>query len=191
MSPVEPVGAANPDDLDPVLWSRKLVEIGDRIARLLSTDAREYFEQTVRQVFVGAPSLADRLDDAALAALKADVRAAAQAAALGTLAALTDDAWLAATPPDDDSAPVDAHAPVAEAMRAVSEAVVLFLRRHALPAEAEAWTPPARFIGGEHLSTLTRSLWRAVARRDAALHQQQARQTHDDATARARRWDEA
>jgi hypothetical protein len=190
MSPVEPGGGAPAPD-DPEVLLEALVELGARITRLLSTDARRYFEHNVRRCFVEAPLFAEALSDESLKALKASTAEAAERVAELLSGHLDASSWRDTTPPDAEGAPITEHRAVDMAMRRVTGGVEQFLAEHGIPGEPTPWTPPVRFIDGETLPTLTRRLWRLAGRYREAADAARAAGPAQGAGARAQRWDDA
>lgn len=189
MSPVEPAGGALPPD-DPEVLLAAIVELGARITRLLSVDARQYFEQNVRRCFVEAPLFAEGLSDAALTALKIETSEAAGRAAAHVEQRLDPAIWRETPVPEAADAPITEHAPVRAAMDGATQQVERFLGDHGIPG-ADALDAPVRFIDGETLPTLTRRLWRLAARYRDAVEAASAAGPTAGAESRARRWDEA
>ena len=175
-------------------FDSRLLELGTRIGRLLAADVRAYLPQQVRDRFADSPALADALDDAALAALKQDTLAAADALAAEVEKRLGPDVWLAARPPQADAGPSPAltsHPPVAEVVAFIERGVNDHLAHLGLIGEGhQVYRLPMRFIDGDNLATLTLNFWKVVSRR----HAEQVK-TGDVAAAQAhaerkRRWDE-
>lgn len=177
---------------DTAIWTGKIVETGHRIAKLLQSDVETYALGEVRRRFVESPQVADALDDDDVARLKAGARAFAAEAAARIDEALGDDAvWLGAEPPEGE-ATIESIPTVHEALADVADGLTRFLAEHGLPAdEPLAYRLPARFIDGENLATLTRNLWKAVARYRAALDHKAETRATSSRDARARRWDDA
>lgn len=177
-------------------FDARLAELGARIGRLLAADVRSFFPQTVRDRFTDAPAVADAMDDDALAALKADTVAAAEALAADVEQRLSPaTAWLGATPPPKDApgAPsLATHPPVAEVIAEIEHTVAAFLHARGLNADSTvAYRLPMRFIDGENLATLTLNLWKAVQRRQEHRAKAGAAANAAALGERRRRWDEA
>lgn len=177
-------------------FDARLAELGARIGRLLAADVRSFFPQTVRDSFTDAPAVADAMDDAALAALKADTLAAAEALSASVEQRLTPaTAWLGAAPPPKDAPGTPSlitHPPVAEVVAEIERTVSEFLHARGLAAETHiAYRLPMRFIDGENLATLTMNLWKAVQRRQEQRAKAGAAATSAALGERRRRWDEA
>jgi hypothetical protein len=177
-------------------YDARLAELGARIGRLLAADVRSFFPQTVRDRFTDAHSIADAMDDAALAALKSDTVTAADALAATVEQQLTPPAaWLGATPPPRDAAGTPSlatHPPVAEVIAEIERTVTAFLHARGLTTESTvAYRLPMRFIDGENLATLTLNLWKAVQRRHEHRAKAGATATAAALGERRRRWDEA
>lgn len=177
-------------------YDGRLAELGARVGRLLAADVRTFLPQIVRERFTDTPSLADAMSDEALAELKRDTLAAAEALAQEVERRLTAPAaWLGATPPAREGGstpPLTEHPPVSEAVAEIEQVTTAFLRTHGLPAEpAVAYRLPMRFIDGDNLATLTMNVWKAVQRR----HEHRLKQDAASASAahgeRRRRWDDA
>ena len=171
----------------------QVVHLGRRIAQLLATDAETFISKEARSRFIDAGDFADRLDDAALEALKLDAKAAASEAAASVRAALADEGiWLSSAPPEAADAPVTAIPDVAAAVESVRVVLVRYLDASGFPDGAPVeFRLPARFIDGEHLGSLTRNLWRLRRRRDQLRASIDADRKAGDTSSRGRRWDDA
>ncbi len=178
---------------DTAIRAAKVAEVGQRIAKLLTADIRVYATGEVRRRFVETPAVADALDDAEVAALKAATAAFAAAAAEALAERLADDAlWLGAESPEADDAPVTHIPAVEQALQAVADDLTRFLDRHGLTAGAPlSYRLPARFIDGENLPSLSRALWKAIARYREARAAEAAAREATSAESRAKRWDDA
>ena len=177
-------------------FDARLVELGVRVGRLLAADVRSFFTQVVRDRFMEATAVADSMDDEAVAALKKDTVAGADA-----LVAFVDQrlsapsAWLSAAAPPAESPGVPSlttHPPVAEVVAEIERTVGEFLRTRALSADATIpYRLPMRFIDGDNLATLTLNFWKAVQRRHEQRMKADASATAASLGDRRRRWDEA
>ena len=168
-------------------WAQRISEIGARIAKLLAADARIFFEDTVRERFVEAGAVADALDRAGVAALKRATTEAATAASQDVLDALPEEAWLTVELPEGDLG----QAPAVAAARAALESRLGAFLADARLGDAVAWRLPQRFIDGDNLPSLARSLFRSVAEYRALQARVAATQAGQTSQARRQRWDEA
>lgn len=180
--------------LDP--FDNRLVELGARVGRLLAADVRTFFPQTVRDRFADLPAVADAMDDATVAKLKAETLAGTEALAAAIERRLTEPAaWLGAhLPPRDGGthAPLTVHPPVAEAVAEIERTVGEFLAARGFGLDgAVSYRLPMRFIDGENLATLTMNFWKAVARRHDHRAKADAAATAAAHGERRRRWDDA
>lgn len=176
---------------DVELWRSKQVEHGRRIAALLATDAQAFFHREVKDRFIAAPEFADALEDAAVARLKRETAATAEAAAAALREALGDGTWSTVEAPADLDAPITAHPPVAAALGQLEAHLARFLEGHGIPGDPPLYTLPARFIDGENLVPLTRNLWKAARHLAAARGEVRETGRQQAADRRRQRWEEA
>lgn len=177
---------------DTAIWAAKLTEAGRRIATLLTADVRAYTTGEVRRRFVETPAVADGLDDAGVEALKQATEAFADRAAAQLEEVLADEAiWLGAEEAPSD-APVTRIPAVQQALQRVADDLTDLLERHGLgPDGPLTYRLPARFIDGQNLSTLSRALWKNLARYHAARRASAEASEASSRESRARRWDDA
>lgn len=177
---------------DTAIWAAKVTDAGRRIATLLATDVGAYATGEVKRRFVETPAVADALDDDGVAALKAATADFAARAAADLSGVLGDEGlWLGADPAAAD-APVTAIPTVQQALDRVAQELGELLERHGLSPDAPlSYRLPMRFIDGENLSTLTRTLWKALGRYRAARQEKVAARAASSRASRARRWDDA
>ncbi|MCA9542434.1 MAG: hypothetical protein KC620_26235 [Myxococcales bacterium] len=177
---------------DQELWASKVVEQGRRIAHLLRIDAEAFVERTVRERFIAIPTLADTMDDDALAELKQRTRATSVEIGEAIASALDREAvWLTAEA-SEPTTPVRSVPAVDAALTDVEASVKRLLDAEGLgDDEPVAYRLPVRFIDGDNLVTLTRNFWKNVARYQAALHAAAEQDASRGADTRRRRWDDA
>lgn len=173
------------------IWAAKVVDVGRRIATLLASDVRAFANGEVKRRFVDTPAVADALADEEVRALK---RATAQFAddAARTLGEVLGDegVWLGVEPAAAD-ADVTTIPLVAQTLQRLADDLGELLERHGLGPDAPlGYRLPMRFIDGENLATLTRSLWKNLARYRAARQAQAAAHEASSRESRVRRWDD-
>ena len=174
------------------IWAAKVTDVGRRIASLLATDLRAYATGEVKRRFIETPAVADALDDAGLRALKQAAVDFAERGSAGLTDALGDEGlWLGAEASAAD-APITAIPAVEQALQRAADDLTELLERHGLgPDEPLSYRLPMRFIDGENLASLTRSLWKHLARYRAARAANVEAQAASSRASRARRWDDA
>jgi len=177
---------------DTAIWAAKVTDAGQRIATLLSRDIRAFVTGEVKRRFVDNPAMADALDDAGVTALKQDAHAFAERTARATAEALGDEGlWLGAEAAAAD-APVTRIPAVQAVLQRAADDLGELLERHGLgPDGPLAYRLPMRFIDGENLSTLTRSLWKSLSHYHAARQATAEAREASSRESRVRRWDEA
>jgi len=166
-------------------------DLGGRVRRLLAADVHAFVLESVRERFIASPDFADGLGDAQVGALKRAAAHDADAAAdlVGEL--LPDAVWLAARVPEDEARDVRSLPEVAGALDRARGVLTALFERHGLPGEAPPYVLPVRFIEGDDLVSLTRNLWKAVARLESATAARSVETRAADAETRRRRWEGA
>lgn len=170
-------------------WTHRINETVQRIGRLMRTDARRFVIETMREAFVAGQTPAD---PAAVAALKATTVAAADGVADTLHAAILGAAWLdtpEAAEPSDPPRITDVVA-VRQAVDAMVGAAAALVEQHGLTAAVE-YQLPQRFIDHDALPTLTRTLFKAIARHRALRAEDEARRVAQSAEARRQLWEQA
>lgn len=177
-------------DID--LWTGRVVECGQRIARLLASDVEHFVAKEVRGRFIDAPDFAKGLDDAQLAALKARTLSTGTRLSAEVGEALSEPSvWrtLDSRNVEDDVRVVPQ---VTEVLESFADRLDQFLGDTGLPIdEPVEYRLPVRFIDGADLKSLTRALWKAVAHLETARAKMREEEEAQGAARRARRWDEA
>ncbi len=169
----------------------RVLEAGQRIRGLLAKDAAVFAVGCVREAFVEHPSFADDLDGAALKTLKASAAEAGAQAAAHLERALHDNVWLRASVPDEPGAGVLSIPEVAVAVGEVDALVATVFADHRLPGAPAEWKLPVRFIDGDDLVSLTRSLWKAIGQLREVERSIAAEAEASSVEERRRRWDDA
>ncbi len=177
---------------DTAIWAAKVTDVGQRIATLLASDLRAFATGEVKRRFVETPAVADGLDDAGVQALKQSTAEFADRASARLAEVLGDEGlWLGAQPAAAD-APITAIATVEQALQRAADDLGELLERHGLGPDAPlTYRLPMRFIDGENLASLTRSLWKNLARYRAACAATDEARAASSRASRARRWDDA
>jgi hypothetical protein len=169
-------------------WKARIEETAGRIARLLATDARRFVTETVREAFVADTR---PVDAEAVRRIKARTLETAETVASRLSEAITAVDWLVVEAPEDSRAAkitdVDA---VASAVEGMCARISALLEETDLTAEV-TYTLPQRFIEHDSLPTLTRTLYKAIARY-AELHAEDiAQRSAQTAAARRQLWEQA
>jgi hypothetical protein len=192
------------DDRDPAEAREALAKLEERLRRdardmteVLRADVPVFFVRAVRSAFEESPA-ADRLDDAALARLKAETTRRAQAATDALVRVLDDPTawrWDRADAPPRDAKGLEPHPTVGPALARVGEAMGALLEEFGVGRDAlgerAAYRLPSYFVGGHYMRSLVEGFWQALA----AHHELAARlaegESHDQRAARRSRWDQA
>lgn len=174
------------------LWTNRVVECGQRIAQLLAADTKHFVRKDVRGRFIDAPEFAKGLDDAALAAFKAETHTLAETLSADVGRALSEPSvWrhLARHGVEDEVRVIPA---VGEVLESFADRLDRFLAESGMPVdEPVEYRLPVRFIGGSDLKSLTRALWKAVGHLDDARAAVREEEEAQGAARRAQRWDDA
>lgn len=168
--------------------SHRVNETVQRIARLLKTDADRFAVHTVREAFVAAdtPATPD-----AVAALKARTVTAADEIAQGLHDAVLAVPWLTLSAIETSDPPRITDVPaMAQAVETMSAAVRALLADAGLTAEV-AYQLPQRFIDHDALPTLTRTLFKTLARHATVRAEDEARRVARSTEARRQLWEDA
>lgn len=170
-------------------WTHRINETANRIARLMQTDARRFVIEAMREAFVGGRTPADAAE---VAQLKAETLAAADRIAEQVQGAIEGVAWA-----EVSAEPEAEEAPRITDVRAVSDAIDAMVAQTGALIEAKGFAAelnyqlPQRFIDHDALPTLTRTLFKAIARHAALRAEDEARLVAQTAEARRRLWEQA
>lgn len=170
------------------LWAQKVGALSAQIAQLLSLDVLAYLPRTARQAFIEHPGM-ESLTDEEVQALKTALQEKTEQLAQAVRVQIEQQNWLQAAriAPESD---LEAFEPWYAATRALIGAEAqAFFAQHGL-GEPSLWQPPRRFIGGQDLVSLSRSLAKALRYYHDAHNQLDRQQASTLAEQRARRWDD-
>lgn len=169
-------------------WRARIEETAGRIARLLATDAKRFVTETVREAFVADTR---PVDAEAVKRIKARTLETADTVATRLSESIVAVDWLTVGAPEDNrTAKITDVEAVASAIQGMCARIVGLLEETGLSAEV-SYTLPQRFIEHDSLPTLTRTLFKAIARY-AELHAEDiAQRSAQAAAARRQLWEEA
>ena len=169
-------------------WAKRIDDTAGRIARLLQIDARRFVVDTIRERFVADTHPTDA---AQVATLKARAMETADSIGVRLAAAVQAVDYTRLPPPEEGSAPTvtDVEA-IREAITSMTARVSALLASVNLPDEVD-YPLPQRFIEHESLPSLTRTLFKAIARHAELAAEDEAQQVAQTAAERRQLWESA
>lgn len=169
-------------------WAKRIDDTVDRIARLLRIDARRFVIDTVRERFVADTA---ETDITQVTALKGRTLSTADAVAARLAAALEAVDYKSLVAPDDSAAARLTDIPaISEAILNMTARISALLTSVGLPDDVD-YPLPQRFIEHESLPSLTRTLFKAIARHADLRAEDEAQKIAQTAAERRQLWESA